>query len=538
VEENSNFVLHVNTTEIDGRRSEWVTVSWSGVRHPNGQDVVALFAVNGESWETKAPIKSVYAAESNSHLSEGSGSFEVMLLNHRADVRFEFLRSFLGISLTLGESDVITIRNKDAPLYVHLALTGQPNEMSVQWVSATNNAAFVKWGTESGNYGKVVQAESTTYTPDDLCGPPATTQGYIFPGFMHSAVLTDLIPGRKYFYVFGNEEGGYSDEHSFVAPPEVGTSDTVKIIGLGDMGQYNVDYFDNPHGREPSIATSANINAEEDVDLIMHVGDISYAQGYVADWDVFFDQMLPVTSRVPYMTIPGNHERDYPGSGDRYNVARDSGGECGVVYEKRLKMPSGERDRPWYSFDFGSIHFTTFSTEHPFEQGTEQHLFLKNDLASVDREVTPWVILCFHRPMYPGITKDSPPRGYWYVGQELQQELAELFYQNKVDMLWSGHHHSYQRTCPVHKEKCEVGEETGEPMAPVQLIFGNAGARLYHNLVWRDFIEFQTLEFGYMRFLANRTHLTAKAIRNEDRTVMDSVTLHKANAYPPGNVEV
>lgn len=67
------------------------------------------------------------------------------------------------------------------------------------------------------------------------------------------------------------------------------------------MGQYNVDYFGNPHGRAASLPTSANINAEEDVDLVVHVGDISYAQGYVADWDVFFHQLLPLTSRVPYM---------------------------------------------------------------------------------------------------------------------------------------------------------------------------------------------------------------------------------------------
>lgn len=67
------------------------------------------------------------------------------------------------------------------------------------------------------------------------------------------------------------------------------------------MGQYNIDYFDNESGREPSLKTSANINAEENVDLIMHVGDISYAQGYVADWDVFFDQLHPITYSVPYM---------------------------------------------------------------------------------------------------------------------------------------------------------------------------------------------------------------------------------------------
>ena len=77
----------------------------------------------------------------------------------------------------------------------------------------------------------------------------------------------------------------------------------MKIIAIADMGQYNVDYFDNVHGREPSLGTSKNINEEEDVDLLVHVGDLSYAMGYVADWDVFFDQLLPLTSKVPYMVL-------------------------------------------------------------------------------------------------------------------------------------------------------------------------------------------------------------------------------------------
>jgi len=528
--ENPDFSIGVNSTAVDGRRPEWVTVSWSGVRNPHRHDMVVMYSVGDDQSETL--IKSRYAAEANDHLEDGSGSLEVMLLNHRTDVKFVFVTQFLWMRPRwLGESEVIIVENKDAPLYVHLALTGRPNEMSVQWVSATDKRASVQWGMESGNYENEARAESTTYTPDDLCGSPATDKGYIFPGYMHSATMSGLIPGVKYYYIFGNHEGGYSEEHSFVTPPETGSKDTVKIVAIGDMGQYNIDYFDNPEGYEASLATSANINAEEDVDLVMHVGDISYAQGYIADWDVFFDQLHPLTSKVPYMTVPGNHERLYPFSGDRYDTGTDSGGECGVAYDRRLKMPVPGEDMPWYSFDFGPIHFTTFSTEHPFEPGTEQYKFLEKDLASVNREITPWLIVCFHRPMFPGITPDLPPRGHWYVGQELQKILQELFYTNKVDMLWSGHHHSYQRTCPVHNKQCtELDAETKEAQAPVQLIFGHAGAQLYTNLVKEDFIEFQVADFGYVRVMVNATQLTTEAIRNSDRAVIDTVTLYKSTS--------
>ena len=36
-------------------------------------------------------------------------------------------------------------------------------------------------------------------------------------------------------------------------------------------------------------------------DIVFHIGDISYADGYVADWDQFTAQVEPIASAVPYM---------------------------------------------------------------------------------------------------------------------------------------------------------------------------------------------------------------------------------------------
>lgn len=45
------------------------------------------------------------------------------------------------------------------------------------------------------------------------------------------------------------------------------------------------------------------------IDMILHIGDISYATGFLAEWDFFLEMIGPVASRVPYMTAIGNHER-------------------------------------------------------------------------------------------------------------------------------------------------------------------------------------------------------------------------------------
>jgi hypothetical protein len=59
------------------------------------------------------------------------------------------------------------------------------------------------------------------------------------------------------------------------------------------------------------------VDAQQDpASLILHVGDISYANGKPEIWDSFMDGIQPIASRVPYMVAIGNHEYGYrKGSG-------------------------------------------------------------------------------------------------------------------------------------------------------------------------------------------------------------------------------
>jgi hypothetical protein len=60
--------------------------------------------------------------------------------------------------------------------------------------------------------------------------------------------------------------------------------------------------------------TAANVAREvreDGVDLVLHVGDISYANGVVKIWDTFMEYIEPYASMIPYMIGIGNHEYDY-----------------------------------------------------------------------------------------------------------------------------------------------------------------------------------------------------------------------------------
>jgi acid phosphatase type 7 len=64
---------------------------------------------------------------------------------------------------------------------------------------------------------------------------------------------------------------------------------------------------------QPGSITVTNAVAKEmrtrKVDSIFHIGDISYATGFLVEWDFFLHLIAPLASQVPYMTAIGNHER-------------------------------------------------------------------------------------------------------------------------------------------------------------------------------------------------------------------------------------
>lgn len=40
----------------------------------------------------------------------------------------------------------------------------------------------------------------------------------------------------------------------------------------------------------------------DNIDIVFHIGDTSYANGYISQWDQFTSQVEPIASTVPYMT--------------------------------------------------------------------------------------------------------------------------------------------------------------------------------------------------------------------------------------------
>ncbi|PHT94738.1 hypothetical protein T459_02620 [Capsicum annuum] len=229
------------------------------------------------------------------------------------------------------------------------------------------------------------------------------------------------------------------------------------------------------------------------------------------------------------MTAIGNHERDYVASESVY-ITPDSGGECGVPYETYFQMPTPAKDKPWYSIEQGSVHFTVISTEHDWSQNSEQYEWMKSDMASVDRTRTPWLIFTGHRPMYSSVHGGIFLKN---VDENFVKNVEPLLMENKVDLALWGHVHNYERTCAVYQKECKAlptkdasGIDTYDNTnyrAPVHAVIGMAGFTLdKFPYVADEWSLVRTAEFGYVRVHATRNALTIEYVNANTRKLEDS----------------
>lgn len=62
-----------------------------------------------------------------------------------------------------------------------------------------------------------------------------------------------------------------------------------------------------------------------------------------------------------------------------------------------------------------------------------QYAWLKEDLSKVDRAVTPWLVATMHPPWYNSYSS------HYQEFECMRQEMEELLYQHRVDIVFAGH---------------------------------------------------------------------------------------------------
>ncbi|KAL3719135.1 hypothetical protein ACJRO7_004135 [Eucalyptus globulus] len=448
------------------------------------------------------------------------------VLNIRTDIEFVLFAGGFTIPCVLKRSNSLTFANPNQPLYGHLSsIDSTGTSMRITWVSGGKEPQKVQYGD-----GKSQTSEVSTFSRDDMCSKvvpsPAKDFGWHDPGYIHSAVMTGLQPSTSYSYKYGSDSVGWSNKVQFRTPP-AGGSNELKFLAYGDMGKAPLDDTVEHYIQPGSVSVAKAVLDDVDsgnVDAIFHIGDISYATGFLVEWDFFLHHISPFASRVSYMTAIGNHERDYVDSGARY-ITPDSGGECGIPYETYFPMPTPAKDKPWYSIEQASVHFTVISTEHDWSENSEQYQWMKGDMASVDRSKTPWLVFMGHRPMYTS--------GHGLGADPIFLDAVEpLLLDNKADLVLFGHMHNYERTCSVFQNECKAmpkKDQSGVDIydhsnysAPVQVVIGMAGFRLGEFTDEpSDWSLIRISKFGYFRGHATPKELQLEYVNADTRKVED-----------------
>ncbi|XP_062115946.1 probable inactive purple acid phosphatase 27 [Humulus lupulus] len=410
--------------------------------------------------------------------------------------------------------------------------------MTVTWTSGYNideAVPFVEWGLK-GETQVRSPAGTLTYDRNSMCGAPARTVGWHHPGFIHTSFLKDLWPNSQYSYRLGHRllNGSYiwSRSYSFKSSPYPGEDSLQRVIIMGDMGKGERD-GSNEYGKSQpgSLNTTDQLIGDlKNYDLLFHIGDMAYADGYLSEWDQFVAQVSPISSVVPYMVASGNHERDWPNTGSFWDNT-DSGGECGVPAETLYYVPADNRAKFWYSADYGMFKFCVADSEHDWRAGSEQYKWIEKCLASADRRKQPWLIFIAHRVL--GYSSNS-----WYGEEgsfsepEGRDDLQKLWQKYKVDIAFFGHVHHYERICPIYQNQCvnkEKSHYSGVVNGTIHVITGGGGKNLakFSSLtpIWSIFRDY---DWGFVKLTAfNHSSLLFEYKKSRDGKVYDSFTIYR-----------
>lgn len=249
--------------------------------------------------------------------------------------------------------------------------------------------------------------------------------------YQHVARLDRLTVGSSYTYDVGDATTR-SGILSFATAPRQPEAFTFTAYG---------DSHPGPVARLVSERAAAAAPA-----FHLQLGDVSYAGTLRAGMEAWYDAWSTeqtVMSVAPYMPAMGNHDRDQVNSSWWYH---------GRVWPMEYAGPAS------WTFRWGDLAVVSLwhDSEHsPLSPAV--YAFADDALARWDAEGVRWTVVTLHAGPYSTGNHGSAclARG----------TLAPLFAEHGVDLVLSGHDHSYERSTPVD--------------GTTYIVAGTGGAELY-----------------------------------------------------------
>ena len=248
--------------------------------------------------------------------------------------------------------------------------------------------------------------------------------------FLYQAELSHLKPDSRYFY-----RVRVKNHQSAVATFKTASAadQPIRFVVMGDSRSH------------PAIFRKILRQVEAlDPDFIVSMGDLVEDGGDFQQWeDFYFRPAAQVINHIPLISTLGDHE----GDGDRGELFR-------YFFLKKEDV-----DSQWFAFRYGNTHFVSLDYRHPADNKMID--WYRQELVPDNAR---WKFVFMHRPCF----NLGGHRAYW--GQPL---WPKLFRDNRVDMVFAGHSHQYERFFPMRP----AGQPDSWPVTYITT--GGAGAGLY-----------------------------------------------------------
>lgn len=241
-----------------------------------------------------------------------------------------------------------------------------------------------------------------------------------YPGtwFLNDVVLEGLTPATCYTYLVAN----------LSAPPEIPAGGRFCTAHAPEDHESPITFLfiADTSPLIPAVPELLSATMNDDVEFIVHGGDVQYYDAVLDTWQLFFDVFQrEVFARGAFYPAIGNHEEELEGEFEDY-------------YARFFDVPSRDGSTSNYHFETGGVHFFSVNSESDIGEYDADASWLDEQLTRVEADPNHrFSIVYFHRP-YVTLARHAP-------NERVRDMFDPVITAHEVPLVLTGHNHCYER---------------------------------------------------------------------------------------------